>query len=136
MKLIFICEHVEFENIQETNSALYSLRSGFSNEVSPFERKKNLGLVANFWEQIWKNLIRQNVGKEKQKSTCFGIFYKNHVSKLLILFQLKFPHCIRVLKYGIFGNFRYFLLSRFDLIRRNDSLTFDEILVISSINPS
>jgi hypothetical protein len=51
-------------------------------------KKKKLGMVAHFWEEICKNHIRQNVGKEKQKSTCFGIFYK--------LFQLKFPHCIPI----------------------------------------
>jgi hypothetical protein len=33
-------------------------------------------VVANFRKQIRKNHIRQNVGKEKQKSTCFGIFTK------------------------------------------------------------
>jgi hypothetical protein len=32
--LVFIFQHVGFENNQETNSALYSLRSGLSNEVS------------------------------------------------------------------------------------------------------
>jgi hypothetical protein len=30
-------------------------------------------VVASFREQICKNQMRQNVGKEKQKSTCFGI---------------------------------------------------------------
>jgi hypothetical protein len=35
LKLVFIFYHVGFENIQETNSALYFLRSGLSNEVSP-----------------------------------------------------------------------------------------------------
>jgi hypothetical protein len=45
----------------------------------PFHLKKKLGVVASFREQIYKNHMRQNVGKEKQKSTCFGIFYKNHL---------------------------------------------------------
>jgi hypothetical protein len=35
LKLVFIFYHVGFENIQETNSALYFLRSGLSNELSP-----------------------------------------------------------------------------------------------------
>jgi hypothetical protein len=34
LKLVFIFLHVGFENIQETNSALYSLRGRLSNEVS------------------------------------------------------------------------------------------------------
>jgi hypothetical protein len=57
-----------FENIQETNSALYSLRIGLSNEVSldiPLRLKKKLGVVEHFRERICKNHMRQNVGKEK-----------------------------------------------------------------------
>jgi hypothetical protein len=45
--------HVSFENIQETHSALYSLRSELSNEVSfgvLFHLKKKLGLV-NFLQK-------------------------------------------------------------------------------------
>jgi hypothetical protein len=73
---------VGFENIQETNSALHSLRSKLSIKVSlgePFYLKKKLGVVAHFQEEICKNHMRQNVGKEKQKSNCFGIFYKNRL---------------------------------------------------------
>jgi hypothetical protein len=43
--LVFIFYQVGFENIQETNSALYSLRSGLPNEVSlgiPFHLKKKV----------------------------------------------------------------------------------------------
>jgi hypothetical protein len=29
--------------------------------------------------------MRKNVGKEKQKSTCFGIFYKNRLCLKIIL---------------------------------------------------
>jgi hypothetical protein len=74
-----------FENIQEKNSALHSLRSGLSNKVSlgiPFYLKKKLGVVAHFLEEMCKNHMRQNVSKEKQKSTYFGIFYKSRMSKL------------------------------------------------------
>jgi hypothetical protein len=47
------------------------------------KKKKKLGVVASFREQICKNYMRQNVGKEKQKSTCFGIFLqKPPMSKL------------------------------------------------------
>jgi hypothetical protein len=56
------------ENIQETNSALYSLQIGLSNEVSldiPLLEKNKLGVVAHFREQICKNHMRQNLGKEK-----------------------------------------------------------------------
>jgi hypothetical protein len=61
----------------------------------PFHLKKKVRGVANFREPICKNHIGQNVGKEKQKSTFFGIFYKKlPMSKLWILFHLKFPHCI------------------------------------------
>jgi hypothetical protein len=57
--------------------------------------KKKLGVVAHFRAEICKNHRGRNVGKEKQKSTCFGIFLQNSpISKLWILFQLKFPHCI------------------------------------------
>jgi hypothetical protein len=61
---------------------LYSLPSELSNEMSlgiPFHLKKeSLGVVAHFREEICKNHMHQNVNKEKQKSTCFGIFYKNY----------------------------------------------------------
>jgi hypothetical protein len=40
----------------------------------PFEKKK-LGVVANFWEQIRKNHIRQNVGKEKTKNPPVSGFF-------------------------------------------------------------
>jgi hypothetical protein len=56
------------ENIQETNSALYSLQIGLSNEVSldiPLLEKNKLGVVAHIREQICKNHMRQNVRKEK-----------------------------------------------------------------------
>jgi hypothetical protein len=68
--------------MKETNGALYSLISSLSNEVSlgiPFHLKKKVRGVANFREQICRNPIRRNVGKEKQKSTCFGIFYNNYL---------------------------------------------------------
>jgi hypothetical protein len=45
IKLVLIFYQVGFENIQETNSALYSLRSGLPNEVSlgiPFHLKKKV----------------------------------------------------------------------------------------------
>jgi hypothetical protein len=32
-------------------------------------------VVAHFREKICKKQMRQNLGKEKQKSTCFGIFF-------------------------------------------------------------
>jgi hypothetical protein len=73
---------VGFENIQETNSALYSLRRGLSNEVSlgiPFHLKKKVRGCCELPGQICKNHMRQNMGREKQKSTCFGIFYKNYL---------------------------------------------------------
>jgi hypothetical protein len=47
-----------------------------------FEKKK-LGVVAHFREEMCKNHMRQNVGKEKQKSTCFGIFYNVQVMNFI-----------------------------------------------------
>jgi hypothetical protein len=41
----------------------------------PFTWKKKLGVAAHFREKICKKQMRQNLGKEKQKSTCFGIFF-------------------------------------------------------------
>jgi hypothetical protein len=39
--------------------------------------------LASFREQICKNHMRQNMGREKQKSSCFGIFLqKSPMSKL------------------------------------------------------
>jgi hypothetical protein len=40
-----------------------------------------LGVIVSFREQICKNHIRQNLGRKKQKSTCFGIFYSKIVGE-------------------------------------------------------
>jgi hypothetical protein len=70
----------DFENIQKTNSALYSLRSKLSNEMSlgvPSIKKKVRGGCTLPRGDM--PLVRQNVGKEKQKSTSYGIFYRNRL---------------------------------------------------------
>jgi hypothetical protein len=69
-----------FENIQETNSALHSLRSGLSNEVSlgtPLHLKKKVRGCCTLPGADMQKPYVPKCGQEKQKSTCFGIFLKN-----------------------------------------------------------
>jgi hypothetical protein len=44
-----------------------------------------------------KNHVRQNVGKEKQKSTCFGIFYKNRPCQVMNFIPVKVSTLYRVI---------------------------------------
>jgi hypothetical protein len=92
LKLVFIFYHVGFENIQETNSALYFLRSGLSNGVSPgiafYLKKKVRGGCALPGGDMQKP-YPPKCGQGKTQIDQF-----RDLLQKLILFQLKFPHCM------------------------------------------
>jgi hypothetical protein len=63
----------------------YNIRD-LSNKVS---FKKKIGMVAHFREQIFKNHMRQNLGKEKPN--LFRDFLQKSSTNFI---HLKFPRCI------------------------------------------
>jgi hypothetical protein len=77
---------VIFENIQETNSALYSLRSGLSNEVSlgiPFHLKKKVKGGCALPGGDMQKPPRPECGQKKTKIDLFLDFLqKSPISKL------------------------------------------------------
>jgi hypothetical protein len=83
--IFFIFEGVGFENIQETTSVLYSLRSGLSNEVSlgiPFHKKKVRGGCELPGADMQKPYAPK-YGQGKTKINLFRDFFqKSPMSKL------------------------------------------------------
>jgi hypothetical protein len=75
--------HVGFENIQETNSALYSLLSNLSNEMSlgiPFHlKKKKVRTGCELLRADTPKPYTPKCGQRKTKIDLFGIFYKNYI---------------------------------------------------------
>jgi hypothetical protein len=70
-----------FENIQEINSALYSLGSGLSNEVSlgiPFHlKKKSLGWLRASESRYAKTIYAKMWARKNKNRPVSGFFYKN-----------------------------------------------------------
>jgi hypothetical protein len=67
-------------------------KRGVTWHTLPF-KKKNLGVVASFREQICKNHMRQ-MWAGKNKNRPISGFFSKITNVQVILFQLKFPQCI------------------------------------------